>query len=185
MVNIGTDIPGDWNGYWYFKNTPGTFSQVGNETTLSFTKGKFSAILSNSLVRVLGATQEQKKLAEDANSMYLASDNGKLRYKAFPENVTRLHISAKPFPKLSMAINTLYYSTWYSPAGTVAQGGMIINTGFGYEITPKITLDIQAKNLTNQRNLYPMNSNAGGPDVSPGTPAWERTTFWATLRLNL
>jgi outer membrane receptor for ferrienterochelin and colicin len=185
MVNIGTDIPGDWNGYWYFKNTPGTFSQVGNETTLSFTKGKFSAILSNSLVRVLGATQEQKKLAEDANSMYLASDNGKLRYKAFPENVTRLHISAKPFPRLSMAINTLYYSAWYSPAGTVAQGGMIINTGFGYEITPKITLDIQAKNLTNQRNLYPMNSNAGGPDVSPGTPAWERTTFWATLRLNL
>jgi hypothetical protein len=30
-----------------------------------------------------------------------------------------------------------------------------------------------------------MNSNAGGPDVSPGSPAWETQTLWATLRFSL
>ena len=57
--------------------------------------------------------------------------------------------------------------------------------GLGYDISSKTNIDIQIKNLTNQKNLYPMNSNAGGPDVSPGTPAWETTTFWTTLRINL
>jgi len=186
MVNIGSDIPGDWNGYWYFKNTPGTFSQIGNETSLSFTKPNFSIILSNSLVRVLDATTEQRDLAIAANSMYLAAqDSTKLRHKAFPENVTRLHFMAKPLKKLHLALNALYYSDWYSPAGTLARGGLIINTGVGIDINPKVFLDLQIKNITNERNLYPMNSNAGGPDVSPGTPGWESTTFWTTLRLKL
>ncbi|GAB4126040.1 MAG: hypothetical protein OHK0045_10850 [Raineya sp.] len=186
MVNIGSDIPGDWNGYWYFKNTPGTFTQLGNETSLSFIKPKFSALLSHSFVRVLDATTEQRDLAIAANSMYLAADQQeRLRYKAFPENVTRLNLMAKPLEKLHLALNTLYYSSWYSPAGTIAQGGVIINAGVGFDISPKISLDLQAKNLTNNTNLYPMNSNAGGPDVSPGTPGWENTTFWATMRLKL
>jgi outer membrane receptor for ferrienterochelin and colicin len=185
MINIGSDIPGDWNGYWYFKNTPGTFNQFGSESSLSFTKPKYSLILSHSLVKVSNATQEQKDLAESANSMYLASESGKLRYKAFPENIVRFHLLAKPFKKLNVGLNTLYYSSWFSPAGTVAQGGMLVNMGLSYDITPKTTLDIQIKNLTNQKNLYPMNSNAGGPDVSPGTPAWESTTLWTTLRINL
>ena len=29
-----------------------------------------------------------------------------------------------------------------------------------------------------------MNGNAGGEDVFSGTPAWETTTGWTTLRLN-
>ena len=186
MVNIGSDIPGDWNGYWYFKNTPGTFSQIGNETSISFIKPNFSVIVSHSLVRVLDATAEQRDLAIAANSMYLAAqDSTKFRYKAFPENVTRLHIAAKPLKKLHLALNALYYSSWYSPAGTLAPGGLVVNAGIGFDINPKTAFDIQVKNLTNQNNLYPMNSNAGGPDVSPGTPGWESTTFWATLRLKL
>ncbi|PKQ67431.1 TonB-dependent receptor plug domain-containing protein [Raineya orbicola] len=184
MVNIGSDIPGDWNGYWFFKNTPGTFSQIGNETVLNFNHEKVSITLSNALVKVMEATEEQKDLAINANSMYLAADeNKKLRYKAFPENVTRLSIIAKPVSKFYAGVHSMYYSKWYSPAGTVAQGGFILNAGVGYDFSEKFSLDLQAKNLTNNTNLYPMNSNAGGPDVSPGTPAWETTTFWATLRL--
>jgi outer membrane receptor for ferrienterochelin and colicin len=185
MINIGSDIPGDWNGYWYFKNTPGTFNQLGSESSLSLTKPKYSLILSHSLVKVLNATQEQKDLAQNANSMYLASEKGKLRYKAFPENVIRFHVLAKPFKKFNVGLNTLYYSSWFSPAGTIAQGGVLVNMGLGYDITTKASLDIQIKNVTNQKNLYPMNSNAGGPDVSAGTPAWESSTLWATLRINL
>lgn len=186
MVNIGSDIPGDWNGYWYFKNTPGTFTQIGNETSISFTKPNFSVVLSHSLIRVLDATAEQRDLAIAANSMYLAADEQeRLRYKAFPENVTRLNLMAKPVKKLHLALNTLYYSSWYSPAGTIAKGGVVVNAGIGFDVNPRTSFDLQAKNLTNQNNLYPMNSNAGGPDVSPGTPGWESTTFWATLRLKL
>jgi len=185
MINIGSDIPGDWNGYWYFKNTLGAFNQLGSESTLSFTKPKYSLTLSHSLVKVLNATQEQKDLAENANSMYLASENGTLHYKAYPENIVRFHLLAKPFKKLSMGMNTLYYSSWFSPAGTTAQGGLLVNMGLGYDISAKTSIDIQVKNLTNQKNLYPMNSNAGGPDVSPGTPAWESTTLWTTIRINL
>ncbi len=184
MVNIGSDIPGDWNGYWFFKNTPGTFSQIGNETILSFKHEKVYINLSNALVKVMEATTEQKNLAINANSMYLAADeNKKLHYKAFPENVTRLSVIAKPLKNFNAGLHSVYYSRWYSPAGTVAQGGFVLNAGVGYDFTEKISLDFQAKNLTNNTNLYPMNSNAGGPDVSPGTPGWENTTFWATLRL--
>lgn len=186
MVNIGSDIPGDWNGYWFFKNTPGTFTQIGNESSLSFSKPNFSAILSHSFVQVLNATAEQKDLAIAANSMYLAADQKqKLRYKAFPEQVTRLNLLAKPLKKLQVALNALYYSSWYSPIGTLAKGGLVINAGVGLQVSPKVDVDVQLKNLSNNNNLYPMNSNAGGPDVSPGTPAWESTTLWATLRLKL
>ncbi|KOY85433.1 hypothetical protein AD998_04050 [bacterium 336/3] len=185
MISIGSDVPGDWNGYWYFKNTPGTFNQLGSESTLSFTKPKYSFILSHSLVKVINATQEQKDLAENANSMYLASEDGKLRYKAFPENIIRFNALAKPFKKLNVGLNMLYYSSWVSPVGTVAQGSLLVNIGLGYDISNKSSIDIQIKNITNQNNLYPMNSNAGGPDVSPGTPAWESTTLWATFRIDL
>lgn len=184
MVNIGSDIPGDWNGYWFFKNTPGTFSQIGNETVLNFNHEKVNITLSNALVKVMEATTEQKDLAINANSMYLAADEKeRLRYKAFPENITRFSVVALPFQNFYTGVHMIYYSRWYSPAGTVAQGGFVLKAGVGYNFNEKISLDLQAKNLTNNTNLYPMNSNAGGPDVSPGTPGWENTTFWTTLRL--
>jgi outer membrane receptor protein involved in Fe transport len=186
MVNIGSDIPGDWNGYWYFKNTPGTFSQIGSETSISFVKPKYSIVLSHSLVRVFDATTEQRELAIAANSMYLAAqDSTNFRFKAFPENVIRLHLLAKPVKSLHLAFNALYYSSWFSPVGTLAPGGLVLNAGIGIDLSSKTALDFQFKNMNNQRNLYPMNSNAGGPDVSPGTPGWESSTFWATLRLKL
>ena len=34
------------------------------------------------------------------------------------------------------------------------------------------------KNLFAAGNLYPMINNSGGPDLSNGTPAVEKRTFW-------
>ena len=36
MVPIGSDVPGDWNGYWFFKNALGSINQWGAEATLSY-----------------------------------------------------------------------------------------------------------------------------------------------------
>jgi outer membrane receptor for ferrienterochelin and colicin len=187
MVNVGTDIAGDWNGYWYFKNTPGTFAQAGAEISVSYKHKWINAGGSFSLTRVANATQEQETLAKNAQSMYLAtdSDTKNLHYKAFPEQTLRLHAILKPIKKLSISANIVAYSGWYSPIGTKAEGGFILNSGLGYSFTENIEISLIGKNLLNENALYPMNSNAGGPDVSPGTPAWEATSVWAVLRIKL
>ncbi|MCS6833499.1 MAG: TonB-dependent receptor, partial [Flammeovirgaceae bacterium] len=186
MVNIGSDIPGDWNGYWFFKNTPGTFSQLGVEAVLTYNYKGLDVRASHALTTVSSATSEQETLAKNASSMYLAADGGNLHYKAFPENVTRLNLMYRFWQdKLSLSLNGLIYSRWYSPAGTKADDGQVFNMGVSYRPSRKFEFSMLMKNLTDMRNLYPMNSNAGGPDVSPGTPAWEARTFWGTVRMKM
>lgn len=179
MVPIGNDIPGDWNGYWYFKNTPGSFSQIGSEWIVKFKTEKWQIDASHALVKVLNATDEQKQLAENSASMYLATDSqGKLHHKAYPENVSRLTVQWAPLEKLRLQLTNLYYFTWYSPIGTSAEGSLISNLGIHFTANNHFSFYAIAKNLLNQTPLYPMNSNAGGPDVSPGTPGRESTSFW-------
>ena len=187
MVNIGTDIAGDWNGYWYFKNTPGTFAQVGTEIAANYTAKGVQIGGSYALTQVANATDEQKTLAGAANSMYLALDTESKNphYKAFPEQTIRFHTIINPLSKFTITLNTLWYSSWYSPIGKKADGGLVFNSSLAYAFSDKIELSIIGKNLTGENNLYPMTSNAGGPDVSPGTPAWEATNIWAVLRLKL
>lgn len=180
MVNIGSDVAGDWNGYWYFKNTLGAFTQMGLETNLAYHSSKININLSNAITKVQSATTAQKESAEKANSMYLASNtqNKSLHYKAFPEMITRLNILLMPLKDLHLSCNVLYYSKWYSPAGTIANGGLMLNTGIGYTFNDRFEMQFLLKNVANNTPLYPMNSNAGGPDVSPGTPGWENRSFW-------
>lgn len=185
LDEIGTDKAGDWNGFWYFKNTPGSFNQVGLESSMTYSHNMFNLILSHSLVKVFGATDEQKQIAKGGNSMYLADDgNDNLHFKAYPESIFRANFIVTPISKLSVGMNALYYSKWYSPIGTVADGGLILNLSSQWNITKTLQWGVSIKNLLNEKNLSPMNSNAGGQDVSSGTPAWETTTGWTTVRLN-
>jgi outer membrane receptor for ferrienterochelin and colicin len=187
MVNIGSDVAGDWNGYWYFKNTPGTFAQIGTEITANYDYKWLKVQASYSLVKVASATQEQETLAKNAQSMYLATGEGGsgLFYKAFPEQAIRANISVQPIKSLNIALNSFWYSAWYSPIGTTAEGAWVNNLAVHYKIWEQLELGVILKNFMNEQALYPMTSNAGGPDVSPGTPAWESRTYWATLRLKL
>jgi outer membrane receptor for ferrienterochelin and colicin len=186
LTAIGTDVAGDWNGFWFFKNTPGAFNQIGTETTLSYQNEvqNLGFRLSHALVRVLSATQAQRELAQNQNSMYLATkDDGDLHFKAYPENIIRAHLHYKPLKKLALALHGLWYGRWYAPLGSVSEGGFLLNAGLSWDISPRLVGTLNVKNLLNLRSLYPMNSNAGGPDVSQGTPAWESRTFWANIRL--
>ncbi|MGB0521807.1 MAG: TonB-dependent receptor plug domain-containing protein [Flammeovirgaceae bacterium] len=184
IPSIGSDIAGDWNGYWYFKNTPGNFAQLGTEIALSYTADRLQATLSHAFVGVSTATAEQEAIASAGNSMYLAEDNGTLHFKAYPEHVTRLHVLAKPSQKAQLSLTSIYYSNWFSPSGNMATGGFIVNLGGMYKLTKNIGISLIAKNILNEQSLYPMTSNAGGPDESPGTPAWESTTYWGTIRFD-
>jgi outer membrane receptor protein involved in Fe transport len=183
---VGSDVPGDWNGYWFFKNAPGSVQQVGGEASLRYTSDKFNVTLSHALVAVAGLSDDQRAEAKSGGSMYLAADaaqNHAIHFKVVPENVTRLNIFASPLHWLNLTANALWYSSWYTPNGGLGRGNFIVNFGAGVDVTDNIEISANVHNILNQTNLYPMNSNAGGPDVSPGTPAMETTTFWGRIRV--
>ncbi len=187
LTSIGSDLAGDWNGFWFFKNTPGTFSQIGTEITLNYKYKWLDVGGSYAYAGVAATTQEQKELAEKASSMYLASDPEAktVHYKAFPEHTFRLYGTVNPIKPLHLSTNLLAYSSWYSPIGTKAGAGFILNSSISCQITKGLEFSLIGRNLLDENALYPMNSNAGGRDVSPGTPAWESTTFWGVLRVRL
>jgi len=173
MPNIGDDIVGDWNGYWFYKNVKGNLTQWGVEAILTYADKYFKANLSYSLVK-LGSVDEEQK-----NNMYVTGD-GNIR--AYPENVTRLNLISTPIPKLTLAITGLYYFDWNSPRDQKVKGNVILNAGVGYELLDGFELSIIGKNLAFAKELYPMNSNAGGGTVqSDGTHGIEYTTFWCNL----
>jgi outer membrane receptor protein involved in Fe transport len=190
MVPVGSgaaqDVPGDWNGFWFFKNAFGSMNQWGAEATLSYSSDIITVSLSHALVQVASVTSEQENDARTGNSMYLTFDpaSERIRHKVYPENVTRLNVLATPFKGFDVAVNGLLYSDWLAPDGSVGSGAFLLNVGAAYDILPNLEISVNAANLLNQVPLYPMNANAGGPGLQPGTPALETTTFWARLRLH-
>lgn len=186
MVPIGTDVPGDWNGYWFFKNALGSINQWGAEATLSYSSDLFNVNLSHALVQIASVSAEQDEDARRGNSMYLAEDKVTkgIRHKVYPENVTRLNILATPFKGFDIALNGILYSSWLAPDGSVGSGALLLNAGASYDILPNVELSVNVANIANQTPLSPMNANAGGAGLQPGAPAIENTTFWARLRVH-
>jgi outer membrane receptor protein involved in Fe transport len=190
MVPVGSgatrDLPGDWNGFWFFKNALGSINQVGAEASLSYNSDVLNITLSHSFVAVASITDEQRREAIAGNSMYLAFDRttDRIHHKAIPENATRLNVLATPLAGWNIALNALWYSSWYAPDGTIGRGNVLVNLGTSYDITSNLEFSLNASNLLNQTNLYPMTANAGGPGLQPGTPAVETTSFWVRMRVH-
>ncbi|MCC5946026.1 MAG: TonB-dependent receptor [Bernardetiaceae bacterium] len=184
LGSIGNDIAGDWNGFWHFRNTPGSFEQLGLETTISYQDSKFNLRCSHALVRVFSATDEQVRLAQQNNSMYLSYDieNENVRAKAYPEHVLRANLMYNVTPQFSVATQAMYYSAWYSPIATVVKGGVLLNAVIAWQPQPWLEWSISGKNLLNEQALSPMNSNAGDTSVSSGAPGYESITAWTSLR---
>jgi outer membrane receptor for ferrienterochelin and colicin len=170
---IGSDVPGDWNGYWYFKNTEGAIKQGGFEATATYKNSQLLINVSHSYVRVLSAAEQQK------GSMYLTDEK---HFKAYPENVTRLNCVASVSENLKIGGNYLFYQSWYSPKDQKVNGNHLVNLTAKYSMQ-QVSLSLAITNLLGQNNLYPMNSNASGPDLSDGTPAIEKTTAWARIEI--
>ena len=190
MVPVGSgvaqDVPGDWNGFWFFKNAFGSMNQWGAEATLSYSSEIINVSLSHALVQVASVTPEQDNDARTGNSMYLTFDpaSERIRHKVYPENITRLNVLATPIKGFDVAVNGILYSDWLAPDGSVGSGAFLLNVGAAYDILPNLEISVNAANLLGQTPLFPMNANAGGPGLQPGTPALESTTFWVRARVH-
>ena len=172
MPTIGSDVPGDWNGYWHFKNTSGSIDQFGMESTLTFKSQKVLANISHSLVSVVSSSDQQR------GSMYLNDHNN---FKAYPHHVTRFNAIYSITSRLSTGLNYLYYYKWYSPNNQSVPGNHMLNLSTRYEINDNMKISINGLNILGEDHLYPMNNNVDEPTLSDGAPALEKTSFLATL----
>lgn len=172
VPSIGTDVPGDWNGYWYYKNTEGDLKQYGTEINLTYKDKYFFANLSHSLVKIHEVSDQQ------LGSMYVTSEN---QFKAFPENVTRFNLIASATADLKIGLNYMYYFSWFSPTNKEVPGNHLVNLSAKYTLKKKLSARISVANLLGQTELYPMNSNVGDTQLSGGASTVLNTTFWLTL----
>lgn len=170
--SIGTDLPGDWNGYWYFKNTKGKIQYVGAEVSAVLTKSNFTGTASHSWVSVLKADEQQK------GSMYITGNN---EIKAYPANVSRLGWNYQLSQKFWFGNTWMYYYEWNSPGNQVIKANLFGNLHFGAQLYKNLKMGFQLMNLLGSNRLYPMNSNSGDPRIADGTPAMEQTSFWVKL----
>lgn len=175
MPRLGSDVPGDWNGYWFYKNAAGEIRQGGAEIGLSYTTKNLTFGFSHSIVKIITASASQ------FDSIYLTNDVNNFHFKGYPENVTRLYTIYRPKEKWSLSFNYVFYPSWYSPRGNRVEGNHLVNVSTYYNILENLEAGLVVKNLLGHKNLYPMISNAGGQDLSDGTPAVELRTYWLSL----
>ena len=177
MPAIGTDTPGDWNGYWFYKNTAGRIRHYGLEAGLAYAGRIFSAELSHSLVKL------DADNAANKTSMYVTPNE---HIRAYPEHVTRLNLMISPVDRITTAVNYLYYYSWYSPRPNQPDkkmdGNHILNLSAMINIIEDVELSLVVKNVLDEDELYPINKNAGEESLPDGSPALEEQTFWITLR---
>lgn len=172
MPDIGTDVPGSWNGYWYFKNTEGAIQQLGGEFSLTYKQEMLSLMASHSIVKLLNADEQQR------GSMYITDKDN---FKAYPENVTRVNLTYDITKKFAVAANYLYYYTWYSPRDQEVEGNHILNLSGLMDVGEHFQCNFTVKNILGQKEPYPMNSNAGDTSLSDGAPALEKPTYWVKI----
>ncbi|MBK8394843.1 MAG: TonB-dependent receptor [Leptospiraceae bacterium] len=173
MPRLGNDVPGNWNGYWFYKNNPGEIRQGGAEISINYKNRKISSTFSQSIVKLLSSS------SGTSESVYLTSDQNNRQFRGYPSNVTRWHTLFYPIDKLTISVTYLYYPSWYSPRNQRVEGNHIGNLGINYKIMENMEIYFMLKNILAAGNLSPMISNAGGKEVSDGTPALEKRTFWA------
>ncbi|RMH68881.1 MAG: hypothetical protein D6675_14565 [Gemmatimonadetes bacterium] len=182
MPDIGSDVAGDWNGYWFYKNNKGRIKTFGYEASVIYETHRMNATLSHSMTKVLNAPESQ---TGSGGSMYLIPGNtsGK-HFRAYPEHVTRLQCFAFPFTQWAFSLNYLYYWQWYTPSGKPIESNHLVNVGIKYQWGSNLEIMGTLKNVLNDQKLYPMNANAGDEDESRtvGTPSVEKRTFWFNLR---
>ncbi len=176
LPNIGTDVPGDWNGYWFFKNTEGSIDAMGMEMSVFYKSDGLFASLNHSLVEVVSADEQQK------GSMYLNAQN---HFKAYPQNVTRLNALLSLGESVSIGANGLYYYKWFSPSDQEVPGNFLVNASLRYKLFSFLELSLHGLNLLGADNLYPMTNNVNEANLSDGAPAVEQTSFWLKAKVRI
>ncbi len=164
---VGSDVPG-YNWYWFYMNKAGSSEQFGLESSVHYVAEPFNITASHSFV--------------DALSYMGQTAGGQAQLPGVAPNVSRLNIIFKPWEKVSFGVNYLFYNSWNSPNGTKAEGAHLLNASVMYSPWKQLELSASVKNILDENSLYPMLNYL--PDIKPGAPALESTTFWLNFRLS-
>ncbi len=183
MPRIGTDEPGDWNGYFFFRNLPGVIRAGGFEGGVKYQSTRLTLNATHSIARVLTAS-DSLYFKPYGGGMYLSEKRDNKHFRAYPENVTRLSASLSAGSWI-LSATYLYYANWYSPVGNRIEGDHIMNAGLGYRFRKDCEVSIVVRNVFASGALYPMNSNAGDSALSDGSPALEGRSYLAVFRMTL
>jgi outer membrane receptor protein involved in Fe transport len=179
---IGDDRAGDWNGWFYFKNNPGTLVSAGGEISASTRVGPLELSGSGAVARLVSAPAAQ------VGSMYVSGSADDPHFKAYPELVGRARATVRPGHGVVASVGLLWFSGWYSPAwqsgGPDGEGAAVVDLAASWARGP-IELTGTLRNALDAAPLWPMNSNVADASASPGTPALEHITGWLTVRLRL
>jgi outer membrane receptor protein involved in Fe transport len=178
QLQIGDDRIGDWGGWFYFGNNPGTIASVGTELSATYARDWFELGASYALARVVSVPDSL------IGSEYVSGSADEPHFRAYPETVVRVAGRLRPCDRCWLGAVGVYYGPWYSPdwSGGPADGdsGSTLNLTGGYRFARGLELSAAVKNALDVRRLWPMNSNADDPSVSPGSPALETRTFWVS-----
>ena len=176
---IGSDGKGDWNGYWYFKNTPGEMDVLGLEACVVLHAGDWSLTTSHAWSSVA------KAAPGSIGTLYLVPEERGRHFKAYPENITRLHLVWRPLAPLTLALTGVEYYRWKSSVKSMP-GNTLLNLSANYRIRPNWSLGFSAANLLNQTQPYPLTAAASADEERKGligSPAPAGRTWWLQTRL--
>ncbi len=177
---IGSDQVGDWGGWFFFKNNPGAITSGGLEVDARWHRDWLTLRASVALVAIL----DLDRAADQVGSMYVTGTEDDPHFRAYPEQVARLGARVRPCAACWVNATAVGFGRWYSPAGTGAadgEPGAWLDVAAGYRLPRGFTVAATVKNVTGFGGLWPMNSNAGDPSVSAGSPALEGRAGWMTL----
>lgn len=182
---IGDDVVGDWGGWFFFKNNPGTIVSGGAELAATWRSRWLDVRGSHSLARILALGAG----ASQVGSMYVSGTDGDPHFRAYPENVARLATRVRPSRRTWIAGSLVWFSRWYTPAGGSSEAdgsdGAWLDLSAGIRLPPGFAVSATIKNVTDAQGLWPMNSNASDPRLSPGTPALEPRSVWVTFAMDV
>jgi len=184
LPRIGTDARGDWNGYWFYRNLPGVIRSAGTEASLTWETEKFKINASESIVRVISAS-DSLYVPPIGGGMYLTGNRNHKHLRAFSVNIFRMNLSYRISGKWDVSLTYMQYSEWFSPSGNRVHGNHLLNGALMYRFNETFSGSIIIKNIFNDINLYPMNNNANDVTRSNGSPSVESRTYWLTLRATI
>ncbi len=177
---IGTDLVGDWGGWFFFKNVPGAITSGGVELSADWRSTYVDVRASHAIARILALEIG----ADQIGNIYVSGTADAPHFRAYPEQVTRLNVRARPCPRCWVAATLVRFGHWYTP---VSDGGVVdgashawADLAAGYRWRG-LGIAATVKNVTDTGGLWPMNSNAADPSASAGSPALERRQLWLTL----
>jgi outer membrane receptor protein involved in Fe transport len=175
--NVGTDIQGTWDGYWYFLNSPGKLVTHGIEASLVRRWRPWE------LRGSLSWVAEERREGPSAGGPDLTRASLGTHPRSFPESVGRLSLTFWPAYRWTVALHTVAWGPWYA-RDVKGTGSSLTKAVVGWHAASRLTLSFVVDNLLDQKALSPYTDEAPfGSDPRPGTPAQPRRSAWIKARL--